>query len=81
MEGEEVIVQSQQPKFGLCPKTISERFTQAALGHKSRAIHRAYSKNADVTCLQDSAKGFEAVSPLCLCLSLGFGGEQATLMG
>jgi integrase len=39
-----------------------ERFAQLALGHNSKAVHRAYSKNAQVTLppLEDYEKGCAA---------------------
>ncbi len=34
----------------LSARGIPERFSQAALGHSSKAVHRAYAKNAHVVC-------------------------------
>ena len=40
-----------------CVAGYPERFAQAALGHKSRAVHRAYARKADVIC--PSLEAFE----------------------
>ena len=51
-------------------RTYPERFAQEALGHNSKAIHHAYSKNAQVIipALEDYEKKLAAVTAVILSM-------------